>query len=90
MPTDIEFTNILNKEQDNASCSLLRVGDIKILLDCGCDERIHDKQMSNVASAIRRVEAVAKECHFIFISHATVQQVGALPLLHKAGHLNNI
>ena len=73
MPTDIEFTNILNKEQDNASCSLLRVGDIKILLDCGCDERIHDKQMLNPASAIRRVEAVARDVDFIFISHATVQ-----------------
>jgi len=43
MPTDIEFTNILNREHDNATCSLLRVGDIKILLDCGCEERIHDK-----------------------------------------------
>ena len=43
MPTDIEFTNILNREHDNASCSVLRVGDIKILLDCGCDEAIHDK-----------------------------------------------
>ncbi len=43
MPTDIEFTNILTYEQDQASCNLLRVGDIKILLDCGCDERIQDK-----------------------------------------------
>ena len=43
MPTDIEFTNILNIEQDNAQCNLLRVGDIKILLDCGCEERLHDK-----------------------------------------------
>lgn len=73
MPTDIEFTNILNKEQDNASCNLLRVGDVKILLDCGCDERIHNQQMLNPASSMRRLEAVAKDCHFIFISHATVQ-----------------
>ena len=72
MPTDIEFTNILNKEQDNASCSVLRVGDVKILLDCGCDERIQNSQMLNAASAIRRVEAVAKDCHYIFLSHATV------------------
>ena len=43
MPADIEFTNILNREQDNACCSVLRVGDIKILLDAGCDEAIHDK-----------------------------------------------
>ena len=72
MPTDIEFTNILNKEQDNAVCNLLRVGDIKILLDCGCAESIHDKQMLNPASAIRRVEAAAKDVHYIFISQASV------------------
>jgi len=72
MPTDIEFTNILNKEQDNASCNLLRVGDIKILLDCGCDERIKDSQRLNPASAIRRVKAAAEEVHFIFVSHATI------------------
>jgi len=73
MPADIEFTNILNKEQDNASCNLLRVGDIKILFDCGCDERIQDKQMLNPTSAIRRVDEIAKDVHFIFISHATIQ-----------------
>lgn len=89
MPTDIEFTNILNRERDNASCSLLRVGDIKILLDCGCDERIHDKQMLGAAPSIGRVEAVAKDVHFIFVSHATVHHVGALPLLHERGILNN-
>ena len=90
MPADIEFTNILNKEQDNASCSLLRVGDIKILLDCGCDERIQDSQTTNAASAIRRVDECAKDVHFIFISHATIHQVGALPFLHRTGRLNNV
>ena len=41
-------------------------------------------------SAIRRVEAVAKDVHYIFISHATVRQVGALPYLHEKGLLNNV
>ena len=35
---DISFENILCKEKDRAICSLLRVGDITMLLDCGCDE----------------------------------------------------
>ena len=90
MPTDIEFTNILNKEKDNASCNLLRVGDIKILLDCGCDERLKDSQMSNPASALSRVKAAAEEVHFVFISHATIQQVGALPYLHRMKSLQNV
>ena len=44
--------------------------------------------MLNPASSIRRVEAEAKDCHFIFLSHATVQHVGALPLLHELKYLN--
>ena len=68
---------------------MLRVGDIKILLDCGVDEAIHDKWLLNPTSSIRRVEAAAKDVHYIFVSHATVHHVGALPLLHERGHLNN-
>ena len=72
-PIDIEFQNILNKEQDSASCSILRVGDIKIMLDCGCDERIDDHSMLDPNSSLRRVADAAREVHYIFISHATVQ-----------------
>jgi len=35
---DFEFTNLLNKEVDGAWCSMIRIGDVKILLDCGCNE----------------------------------------------------
>lgn len=45
--------------------------------------------MLNPASSIRRVEAAAKDVHYIFVSHATVGHVGALPFLHERGHLNN-
>lgn len=60
-PIDIEFTNILNKEQDGAQCSILRVGDIRIMLDCGCDERIDDKSSLDPASSLRRVADSAKD-----------------------------
>ena len=89
-PFDIEFKNILNKEQDSASCSILRVGDIKIMLDCGCDEKIDNNSDTDPASSIRRVEAAAREVDYIFISHATIQQVGTLPFLHKRGILSNL
>ena len=84
---DIEFTNILNREQDGATCNLLRVGDIKILLDCGCSESITDSHMFDEKSAIRRVDLTAQDVHYIFISHATPQQLGALPFLVKMGRL---
>lgn len=35
---DFYFTNLLNKEVDGAWCSVLRICDIRILLDCGCNE----------------------------------------------------
>jgi Cft2 family RNA processing exonuclease len=67
---DIEFTNILNRETDFATCNLLRVGDIKIMLDCGCDERIDP--LSFGTESLEKVEQVAKDVHFIFLSHPTV------------------
>jgi hypothetical protein len=35
---DIEFRNIYNQENDKASCGFMRIGEIKILFDCGCTE----------------------------------------------------
>jgi hypothetical protein len=39
---DIVFENLLSKDKDNAICSILKVGDITIMLDCGCDEAISE------------------------------------------------
>ena len=36
---DIEFMNILNKEADHATCNIIKVGDIKMMFDVGCDEK---------------------------------------------------
>ena len=89
-PHDIEFSNVLNKEKNFATCNLLRVGEIKILLDCGCDERITDSSAQGDMRSLRRVEEVTRDVHYIFLSHATVQQVGALPYLHKLGRLDRL
>ena len=85
--TDIEFTNILNKEKDRAFCTLLRIGDIKILFDCGCNEKVKDADEFEADSGLRRVAEVALTVNYIFISHATIQHVGALPYLQKIGVL---
>lgn len=34
---DVEFISILNQEKDKAICNILKIGEIKIMLDCGCD-----------------------------------------------------
>ena len=78
---DFEFTNVLNKERDGAQCSVLRVGDIKILMDCGCDEAAS-------AETFERVAKVASEVDFIFLSHAHYMSLGCLPYLHTFGTFN--
>ena len=87
--TDIEFWNIYNREQDRASCGLLRIGEIKILFDCGCTEKVKDQDEFDQDSGIRRVAEAASKVNYIFISHPTIQHVGALPFLQKVGVLSN-
>ena len=37
---DVEFISILKQEKDKAICNILRIGEVKIMLDCGCDEDV--------------------------------------------------
>jgi len=82
---DFEFTNLLNKEHDGAWCNILRICDIKILLDCGCDEAA-----SSPYDAFDRIAQAAKDVQYIFLSHANHMMIGCLPYLHKLGLLHNI
>lgn len=45
---DIEFSNILNKERDQATCNVIKVGDIKMMFDVGCDEKFTIESVSQV------------------------------------------
>lgn len=78
---DIEFRNIYNRESDKASCGLIRIGEIKILFDCGCTEKLRDADEHDPESGIRRVAEAAAQVNYIFISHPTIQHVGVLPFL---------
>lgn len=35
--SDVEFISILNQEKDKAICNILKIGEIQLMLDCGCD-----------------------------------------------------
>lgn len=78
----LEFINHLNREQDGAWCSTLKIGQLSILLDCGCDELNCDK--------FDIVAQHAAKCDYIFLSHASTQMMGALPYLQKQGILGNL
>lgn len=75
---DIEFINILNQGTDNAVCSVLRIGDIRIMLDCGCNETLDH-------SMLEMVHKEAEDVQFVLISHATWMHVAALPYLKQKG-----
>ena len=80
---DIEFTSILNREKHGATCNLLRIGEITLLFDTGCDESASEE------SCLKVVAEYAAKAHYIFLSHATYMQLGSLPYLHKIGLLGN-
>ena len=71
---DIEFINILGQEADGAICNVLRIGDIRIMFDCGCNETL-DKDLLDV------VKNEAKRADYILLSHSTCLHVGALAYL---------
>ena len=56
---NIEFRNIYNRENDKASCGFMRIGEIKILFDCGCTEKLRDADENDPESGIRRVAEAA-------------------------------
>ena len=77
-PHDIEFISILSQEKDGAICNVLRVGQIRILLDCGCNENIDTYLLEIVKNEALRAD-------YILLSHATCMHVGALAYLDAQG-----
>ena len=75
---DVEFINILNQEKDQAICSVLRVGQIRIMFDCGSNEKI-DQTLLDI------VKKEADRANYILLSHSTCMHVGALAYLHARG-----
>jgi cleavage and polyadenylation specificity factor subunit 2 len=75
---DIEFLNIFNQETDLALCSVLRIGNIRIMLDCGCNEQLDQSMLDLVLEHARNV-------NFILLSQSSWMHLGALPYLYKNG-----
>ena len=75
---DIEFINILGQEVDGAICNVLRIGDIRIMFDCGCNETLDEDLLEIVKNEARRAD-------YILLSHSTCLHVGALAYLSSQG-----
>ena len=74
MTVEIEVIPISN-DTDRFYCSILRIGSIRILLDCGWDERLNVSDYESLPlSTFATIDA-------IFLSHYSLSHVGALPYL---------
>ena len=61
---------------DGGVCALLKIGDAKILLDCGCSSATDFDELLKTAETVRAVDGLDA----VIISHADLHHVGALPL----------
>jgi len=75
---DIEFISVLSPTTDQAVCSVLRIAELRIMFDCGCNEQLDEELLKAVYNQAKNVD-------FIMISHASCYHVGALPYLWSRG-----
>ena len=74
-----EVVNVLNKENDGAWCTTVKIGEIKVMIDCGCSEVPAGTEM------FERIWNAVQDCDYLFVSHAHYMMMGALAYLHKRG-----
>lgn len=74
MTVDIEVIPISN-DSELFHCAILRIGSIRILLDCGWTEQL------NVDQYVELPPSVFSQIDAVLLSHYTLNHVGALPYL---------
>ena len=79
----VEFLNILSKEEDDCTCNLLRIGDAVVMFDCGIDDIATESKINRICDHIESVD-------LLLLTHSTFRHLGSLPLLYKRGLLDNV
>jgi len=82
--SDILFKTLVNSSLTPASCHLLTVGSLRLLLDCGIDESYSSSHLDLLLSTLR-----SHPVDYILLSHSALSQVGALPYLQSQGVLDS-
>ena len=80
---DLQYQNILSRELDGAWCSILKIGQTTLLLDCGCDEFAPEVAINKISPLLSHVDA-------ILLSHASISSLGCLPYLFSQNLLQNV
>lgn len=86
MSDTIRCTPLLGGKEDGGVCSLLEIGDARILLDCGCTTTTGNDELLEIASKLR--EGGGVDC--VLLSHADIHHIGALPIIFGSGGLKPV
>lgn len=81
----VAVTPLVGGGSSDGVCSLLELGDRRILLDCGCS--ITDRY-SDLLSTVGRLNGLLRgnRLDAILISHADIHHIGLLPMLFRANN----
>lgn len=77
----IEVRQILTMKLNEATCHLLVMGDVYILLDCGISPSFDFE-------VYRSQEELIKKVSIILISHSSIEYLGALPFILSEFKIN--
>lgn len=81
MSSGYTFTALYGSESEGPVCSLLEINSVKILLDCGWDEKFD-------LSTIQTLSDHASSINAILLSHSDMEHCGALLYLYSSWNCN--
>ena len=74
---EIRVTPLMGGLSDGGVCSLLELGGLRVLLDCGCTLTSSNEELLAIASKLK--EGGGIDC--VVLSHADIHHIGALPII---------
>lgn len=82
----IKLTPLTGGRVSDGVCSLLEVGGVRILLDCGCSTECDPQQLQQIAHDLKQIGGI----HAVLLSHADFHHVGAIPIVLGKLGLRNV
>lgn len=79
---NIKLTPLAGGRISDGVCSLLEIGGVRILLDCGCSTESDPQQLLQIAHDLKQIGGI----HAVLLTHADFHHIGLLPVvLGKSG-----
>lgn len=74
---NIKVTPLVGGRLADGVCSLLEIGGVRLLLDCGCSPENSLSQLTQIAQDLKQIGGV----NAVLLSHADIHHLGALPVV---------